>query len=64
MPMYNLIQCSDNHSDNSGSLWQFKRDEQPIHNNGAFINLTAEKSSSFTYKSNLIGDLVTDGAKM
>ena len=25
MPMYNLIQYSDNYSDPSGSLWQFKR---------------------------------------
>ena len=29
MPMYNLIEYSDNYSDTSGSLWQFKRDEQP-----------------------------------
>ena len=27
MPMYNLIEYSDNYSDRSGSLWQFKRDE-------------------------------------
>ena len=25
--MYNLIKCSDNYSDTSGSLWLFKRDE-------------------------------------
>ena len=62
MPIYNLIEYSDNHFDTSGSLWQFKRDKQPIHNNGAFINLTAENSSSFKYKSNLISDLVVDGA--
>ena len=24
MPMYNLIEYSDNYSDTSGSLWQFK----------------------------------------
>ena len=47
MPMYNLIEYSDNYSDTSESLWQFKRDEQLINNNGAFINLTAENSSSF-----------------
>ena len=29
MPMYNLIEYSDNYSDTSGSLWQFKRDEVP-----------------------------------
>ena len=38
--MYNLIECSDNYSHTSGSLWQFKRDEHPIDNNGAFINIT------------------------
>ena len=27
MPMYNLIEYSDNYSDTWGSLWQFKRDE-------------------------------------
>ena len=27
MPMYNLIEHSDNYSDTSGSLWQFKRYE-------------------------------------
>ena len=27
MPMYNLIEYSDNYSDTSGSLWQYKRDE-------------------------------------
>ena len=27
MPMYNLIECSDNYSKTSGSLWQYCRDE-------------------------------------
>ena len=27
MPMYNLIEYSDNYFDTSGNLWQFKRDE-------------------------------------
>ena len=27
MPMYNLIEYSDNYSDTSGNLWQFQRDE-------------------------------------
>ena len=62
MPMYNLIEYSDNHSDTSGSLWQFKWDEQPINNNEPFIDITAENSSSFKYKSNLIGDTDADGA--
>ena len=29
MPMYHLIEYSDNYSDSSGSLYQFKRDESP-----------------------------------
>ena len=32
MPMYNLIEYSDNYSDTWGSLWQFKRDEVPANN--------------------------------
>ena len=36
MPMYNLIEYSDNYSDTSGSLWDFKRDE--IDNNASVSN--------------------------
>ena len=38
MPMYNLIEYSDNYSDTSGSLWQFKRDEVPTNNTELTIN--------------------------
>ena len=62
MSMYNLIEYSDNYSDISGSLWQFKGDEQPINNNGPFINLTAKNFSSFKNQPNFICDTVTDGA--
>ena len=55
--MYNLIEYSNNYSDTSGSLQNFKRDE--IIGN---INLTNNNSSSFKYKSNLIGAAVVDGA--
>ena len=37
MPMYNLIEYSDNYSDTSGSSWQFKRDEI-----GGNIDLTVD----------------------
>ena len=30
--MYNLIEYSDNYSDTSGSVWQFKRDKVPSNN--------------------------------
>ena len=56
------MQHSDNYCDISGNLWQFKRHERPIDNNGAFITITAENSSSFKYKSNFIGDTDADAA--
>ena len=51
MPMYNLIEYSDNYSDTSGSLWNFKRDE--IEEDA---DLTINNAFSFKYKANLIGN--------
>ena len=51
MLMYNLIEYSDNYSDTSGSLWQFKRDEVPANN----ADLTINNSQSFKYKAVLVG---------
>ena len=45
MPMYNLIEYSDNYSDTSGSLWNFKRDE--IINNADVTN--GNNAPSFKY---------------
>ena len=56
MPMYNLLDYSDNYSDSSGSLYQFKRDEPPP-NNG---NVSVDTSSSFKCKSKLLGDAVNN----
>ena len=53
--MYNLIEYSDNYSDTSSSLWQFKRDEIE-----GDVDLTIDvqhipnNSSSFKYKSSFI----------
>ena len=55
MPMYNLIEYSDNYSDTSGSLWQFKRDEQNM-SNGNPANVAIANPSSFKFKSSLIGE--------
>ena len=54
MPMYNLIEYSDNYQDSSATLYQYKRDEPPEAN--AIDNLTANNSSSFKYKISLLGD--------
>ena len=58
MPMYNLIEYSDNYSDTSGSLWQFKRDEIE-----GDADLTINNASSFKYKANLIGNTENNGTK-
>ena len=47
MPMYNLMECSDNYSDASGSLWQFKRDQSPVNNDGNPLDVSTANSSSF-----------------
>ena len=52
--MYNLLEYSDNYSDSSGSLYQFKRDEPPP-NNAASVTTT--NSSSFKYKANILGNM-------
>ena len=59
MPMYNLIEYSDNYSDTSGNLWNFKRDE--IVNNK---NVTNDNNApSFKYKANLIANTGNNGTK-
>ena len=59
MPMYNLIEYSDNYSDTSGSLWDFKRDE--IDNNSDVTN--DNNAPSFKYKASIIGNTENNGRK-
>ena len=56
--MYNLIEYSDNYSDTSGSLWNFKRDQ--IERD---VNLTINNASLFKYRANLIGNTGDNGIK-
>ena len=61
MPMYNLIEYSDNYQDSSATLYQYKRDEPP---EGDLIpNLKVDSSSSFKYKVELLGDPVVANNK-
>ena len=55
MPMYNLIEYSDNYQDSSATLYQYKRDEPPEAN--AIADLTVNNSSSFKYKIKLLGNV-------
>ena len=59
MPMYNLIEYSDNYQDSSATLYQYKRDEPP--EDDTVADLTADHSSSFKYKISLLGNPVLDG---
>ena len=56
MPMYNLIEYSDNYQDSSATLYQYKRDEPPEDN--AINDLTTDTSSSFKHKVSLLGNPV------
>ena len=55
MPMYKLIEYSDNYQDSSAILYQYKRDEPP--EDDAVADLTDDNSSSFKYKIKLLGNV-------
>ena len=66
MPMYILIECSDNYSDTSGSFWQFKRDELNVNDINTVLNndnapSINDNAPSFKYKPSIIGNTVVDG---
>ena len=55
MPMYNLIEYSDNYFKTSRSLWQYYGDEPFLDDNGDIAGFTADnnKIPSFTFKTKL-----------
>ena len=56
MPMYNLIEYSDNYQDSSATLYQYKRDEPP--EDDAVADLAADNSDSLKYKIKLLGNVI------
>ena len=59
MPLYNLIECSSNYSETTGSLWFCSKDEATnfdadVVNNNNF--------KSFEYKTKLLGNTAAHGA--
>ena len=54
MPMYNLIEYSDNYADSSGSVYQFKRDEPPMTDARNPLNTALDSLNSFKYKASLL----------
>ena len=55
VPMYNLIEYSDNYQDSSAMLYQYKRDEPP---DDIANNFTQNNSRSLSYKIKLLGNPV------
>ena len=55
MPMYNLLEYSDNYQDSTRSFYQFKRDEPPDDNTDV-----ADDTTSLVYKSKLIKGIDDD----
>ena len=52
-----MVEYSNNYSDTSGNLWQFKRDQQSM-SNGNPANATKADSSYFKYKSSFFKPLI------
>ena len=62
MPMYNLIEYSDNYSKTSGSLWQCCKDIPAVNNNGAIVDFNgANATDSFDFKTKIIGQTNDNG---
>ena len=63
MPMYNLIEYSDNYARTTGSLWQYCKDI-PARNNGAIV-IFAENNLTdlFNFKVKITGQTGDDGTK-
>ena len=56
MPMYNLIEYSDNYSKTSGSLWQYFKEMPAVNNDGDIVNFDGTKATdSFNFKTKMTG---------
>ena len=62
MPMYNLIEYSDNNSE-TGSFWQHYRDEPALTDPGVVDNFSGN-SVSFKFKQKITGSTKNDGTRV
>ena len=64
MPMYNLIEYSDNYTKTSGSLWQYCKDIPPRNNNNEIINFLGNNNTdSFNFKAKITSQTGNNGTK-
>ena len=64
MPMYDLIEYSDNYAKTSGSLWEYCKDIPAIDNNNTIVDFTESNlTDSFNFKVKVTGQTGDDGTK-
>ena len=62
MPMYNLIEYSDNYSKTSGYLWQYCKDIPAVNNNDNIVDFNiANATDSFNFTTKITGQTNDDG---
>ena len=62
MPMYNLIEYSDNYSKISGSLWQYYKDTPGVDDDGDIEDFDGTNATdSFNFKTKITGRTNDDG---
>ena len=64
MPMYNLIEYSDNYSKTSGNLWQYTKYIPAVDDNNAVVNFSNNNlTDSFNFKVKMTGQTGNNGTK-
>ena len=64
MPIYNLIEYSDNYLQASGSLWQYCQDIRAVDNNNPIMNFDENNlTDSFNFKAKMTGQTRNNGRK-
>ena len=64
MPMYNLIEYSDNYAKTLGGLWQYCLDIPAADNNNAIVDFTENNlTDSFNFKVKITGQTGNGGTK-
>ena len=62
MPMYNLIEYSDNYSKTSGSLWQHCKDIAAVNDNGNITEFNGfNATDSFNFKAKMTDQTENNG---
>ena len=61
MPMYNLIEYSNNYSKTSEGLWQYRKEIPAANNDGNIVDFNgANATDSFNFKTKITGQTAAD----